>query len=477
MPVIFVTVEEALGDLAQLKRGERVLIHAAAGGVGLVAIQYAKYVGAEVFATAGAEELRLALAPEKHAYLRSLGVKYITSSRSGNKFEADMKNFLEQEDAEGVDVILNSLSHDDYISRSLSFLKTGGRFIEIGKRGIWSHQCFGSKETGYDGVEQAQPDVQGGRDSHSERWHRCPGNCSLTEAQTLHPLCTLQTCSEPCSAPCCKVTAQFLVEEGAKCIALLSRGGRAPPEAWFTGRSCGVSCELRDACHISRVQGRWEWLQASAIEVTVKRGDVSEEDAVKAFAKDFAKGPCVSLLHLAGALADGMLPALDREMFLKSYGPKVHGLRHLLRHVKFEDSAQFVLFSSTSSLFGAPGTWLCAASCSAEACSWQVAQDKATMPLRMPTWTPSLHFGPPKEAEVGMAVQKGTVQRAKASGIGPVLSNAWWALLTFDGRRELAAALSSMSSAERLEAIQQRVKRLADDVVGEELSRDDPLLE
>ena len=97
MPVIFVTVEEALGDLAQLKQGERVvatehvewrlqnkriestlalhgptarclmkvtvradenevLIHAAAGGVGLVAIQYAKYVGAEIFATAGAED-------------------------------------------------------------------------------------------------------------------------------------------------------------------------------------------------------------------------------------------------------------------------------------------------------------------------------------------------------------------------------------------------------------------------------------
>lgn len=72
-------------------------------------------------------------------------MKYITSSRSGNKFEADMKSFLEQEDAEGVDVILNSLSHDDYISRSLSFLKSGGRFIEIGKRGIWSHQCFGRR--------------------------------------------------------------------------------------------------------------------------------------------------------------------------------------------------------------------------------------------------------------------------------------------------------------------------------------------
>eukprot|EP00435_Cladocopium_sp_Y103_P027063 s784_g6.t1 len=132
MPVIFVTVEEALGDLAKLKPKERVLIHAAAGGVGLVAIQYAKFIGAEVYATAGAEE--------KHEFLRSLGVKYITSSRNGNKFEEDMKNFLKEQGVDGIDVVLNSLSHDDYIGRSLALLKPGGRFVEIGKRGIWSHQ-------------------------------------------------------------------------------------------------------------------------------------------------------------------------------------------------------------------------------------------------------------------------------------------------------------------------------------------------
>ena len=77
---------------------------------------------------------------EKHEYLRSLGVKHLTSSRNGARFEEEMRSFLEQEGAEGVDVVLNSLSHDDYIPRSLALLRTGGRFIEIGKRGIWSHQ-------------------------------------------------------------------------------------------------------------------------------------------------------------------------------------------------------------------------------------------------------------------------------------------------------------------------------------------------
>ena len=83
----------------------------------------------------------LSLCQEKHEYLRSkFGVKYITSSRSGIKFEEDMKTFLAEEGVDGVDVVLNSLSHDDYISRSLACLKSGGRFIEIGKRGIWTHQ-------------------------------------------------------------------------------------------------------------------------------------------------------------------------------------------------------------------------------------------------------------------------------------------------------------------------------------------------
>ena len=53
IPVAFVTAIYALGHLAKLEAGERVLIHAAAGGVGLAAIQFAKHRGAVVIATAG----------------------------------------------------------------------------------------------------------------------------------------------------------------------------------------------------------------------------------------------------------------------------------------------------------------------------------------------------------------------------------------------------------------------------------------
>eukprot|EP00952_Eustigmatos_sp_NYUAD-ZCMA_P008889 36844-Eustigmatos_ZCMA.PRE.1 len=111
VPSIFSTTDVALGDLAKLRRNERVLIHAATGGVGLAAVQYAQSVGAVVYATAGREE--------KHDYLRSLGVKYVTSSRDAEVFYRDMKSFLGEKGR--IDVVLNSLS-GDFITRSVEFL-------------------------------------------------------------------------------------------------------------------------------------------------------------------------------------------------------------------------------------------------------------------------------------------------------------------------------------------------------------------
>ena len=51
-----------------------------------------------------------------------------------------MKQFLAQDSAEGIDVVLNSLSHDNFIPRSLELLRKGGRFMEIGKRDVWSEE-------------------------------------------------------------------------------------------------------------------------------------------------------------------------------------------------------------------------------------------------------------------------------------------------------------------------------------------------
>jgi acyl transferase domain-containing protein/NAD(P)-dependent dehydrogenase (short-subunit alcohol dehydrogenase family) len=127
IPIPFLTVWLALYHLAHLERGQRVLIHAAAGGVGLAAVQLANRVGAEIFATAGS--------PEKRNYLLSLGVQHVLDSRSLD-FAAEI---LDQTAGHGVDVVLNSLA-GDFIPASLSVLAPNGCFLEIGRTGILSPQ-------------------------------------------------------------------------------------------------------------------------------------------------------------------------------------------------------------------------------------------------------------------------------------------------------------------------------------------------
>jgi myxalamid-type polyketide synthase MxaB len=127
MPIVFLTVEYALGVQAKLKAGERILIPSAAGGVGLAAVQFAQRVGAEIFATASAA---------KHDYLRSLGIQHISTTRDEEIFHREMSEMV---GSRGVDVVLNSLTSGEYVGKTVSLVAKGGRFVELGKRSIWSH--------------------------------------------------------------------------------------------------------------------------------------------------------------------------------------------------------------------------------------------------------------------------------------------------------------------------------------------------
>ena len=124
LPVAFITVIYALGHLAQLEAGEHVLVHAAAGGVGLAAIQYAKHRGAVVIATAGSKT--------KRTFLRLAGADHVLDSRD----LAFADQVREITGGAGVDVVLNSLS-GEAMERSLELLRPFGRFLELGKRDFY----------------------------------------------------------------------------------------------------------------------------------------------------------------------------------------------------------------------------------------------------------------------------------------------------------------------------------------------------
>ncbi len=130
VPTTFFTVYYALKHLANLQPGERVLIHGAAGGVGIAAIQLAQHLGAEVYATAGTEE--------KRDFVRMLGVEHVYDSRTLDFAE----QILADTQGEGVDVVLNSLA-GEAIRRNLQVLKPFGRFLELGKRDFFENTPIG----------------------------------------------------------------------------------------------------------------------------------------------------------------------------------------------------------------------------------------------------------------------------------------------------------------------------------------------
>jgi NADPH:quinone reductase-like Zn-dependent oxidoreductase len=129
LPTNYVTAYHALVELGRIARGESVLIHASAGGTGQAAIQIAQHFGAEVFATVGSQSkkdllMKTYAIPSDHIFYSrdtsfSQGVKSATGGR-------------------GVDLVLNSLAGEE-LRASWECIAPYGRFLEIGKKDIFSH--------------------------------------------------------------------------------------------------------------------------------------------------------------------------------------------------------------------------------------------------------------------------------------------------------------------------------------------------
>jgi D-arabinose 1-dehydrogenase-like Zn-dependent alcohol dehydrogenase len=125
LPTVAITVNTALNQVAGLRSGERVLLQATAGGVGLAGLQVAAGLGAHALGSAGS--------PAKRSLLRRLhGVSHAASSRD-TSFACDLAV-----SASGAHVVLNSLTSPGMVGAALALLRRGGRLVEIGKRDVWS---------------------------------------------------------------------------------------------------------------------------------------------------------------------------------------------------------------------------------------------------------------------------------------------------------------------------------------------------
>ena len=354
VPVVFSTAVLAF-ELSGLKGGERVLVHAGAGGVGLAAIQLAQGLGAEVHATASAPKRR---------YLESLGVTHVFDSRS-TRFGDDV---MEATDGEGVDVVLNSLTGEGFIEASLSCLKEGGRFVEIAKRGIWSE----------DAMREARPDV----DYHvlaldrllevePERVGRVlRGVMERVEAAELRPLRhSVWGLGEAREAMEYMSSGRHV----GKLVLRVSSGELREDGTYLvTGGLGGIGLELARwlADHGARslvLNGRREpgeeasaaveALRTRGVEVRVELADVTDGEAVAGMLERMDRGlpPLAGVFHSVGVLSDAALGNQDWNRFERVLWPKVLGAWHLHRATEERDLDLFVLFSSLTGVLGNAG--------------------------------------------------------------------------------------------------------------------------
>ena len=357
LPSVFTTCVLSF-DLAELKTGERVLIHAGAGGVGLAAIQLAQAAGAEVFATASAP---------KQAYLRSLGVAHVFDSRQ----TAFGQDILEATGGEGVDVVLNSLTGPGFIDASLSCLAHGGRFIELGRRDILSEEEMAA----------ARPDVS----------YSILDLYTLKENDPARPGAALRGVVEQLAAG--ETTALVhsrwpLSEAGAAMefmraarhigkiiltVSPLQRGRLRQDRTYLvTGGLGGIGCLMAEwladrGAGAIVLNGRREpdpaaqetidRLAARGATVRVELADVTDAGALDDMLvrMDRELPPLGGVIHSVGLLSDAALGNQSRETFEQVLWPKVLGAWHLHRATENRDLDLFVLFSSVAGVLGNPG--------------------------------------------------------------------------------------------------------------------------
>jgi acyl transferase domain-containing protein/NADPH:quinone reductase-like Zn-dependent oxidoreductase/SAM-dependent methyltransferase/acyl carrier protein len=370
IPVVFMTSWHALRNVARLREGERVLVHAGAGGVGMAAIQIALHLGADVIATAGS--------PSKRALLKTLGVEHVIDSRRGDFAEAVMN----LTDGKGVDVVLNALA-GEAIPMGLSCLAEFGRFIEIGKRDIYQNARIPLRPLRNNASFHvvAMDAIFHGNE---ELTRQMLGEISaLVEEGVLRPL--------PYRAfPASRIDSAFRLMSSGKHIGkvvvsfpapFVPRRGELPPSGFevkpdgcylITGAFGGygkilarwlVDCGGRHLALTSRSGASnpdaaefVAELQDRGVSVRVVSADVSSpSDVQKVFAEIKSSGqPLRGVFHLAMVIDDAPLAALTPERMRSVLKPKAQGawlLHEATRKMKLDC---FVMFSSVSSIFGNP---------------------------------------------------------------------------------------------------------------------------
>jgi NADPH:quinone reductase-like Zn-dependent oxidoreductase/acyl carrier protein len=352
VPVVFLTAYYGLVDMAQLESGETLLVHAAAGGVGMAAVQLARHLGANVFATAS---------PSKWEQLRRWDIddSHLASSRTLEFKE----KVLDATSGRGVDVVMNALVRE-FVDASLALLPRGGRFIELGKLDVRDPEAVGREHPGVcyrafdlteveperiqemlsaivrlfeNGALQHLPvtawDIRHGVDAFRFlRDGRHVGKIVLTVPQVLDSGGTVLVTGG--TGGLGALVARDLAERGAERLVLVSRrGGEAEGAQALRAGLAELGCEARlVAC------------------------DVADREQLAGLLDSIpAEFPLTGVVHAAGVLEDGVIETLDAQQLDRVLRPKLDAAVLLDELTERAGVREFVLFSSAAAALGSPG--------------------------------------------------------------------------------------------------------------------------
>ncbi|WP_217215489.1 type I polyketide synthase [Streptomyces sp. AC550_RSS872] len=352
--VTYLTAYYGLVDLGGLRPGQNVLIHAGAGGVGSAALQLARHLGAEVYATAS---------PGKWDTLRAHG---LDSAHIANSRTLDFEQwFLESTDGHGMDVVLDCLA-GEFVDAGLRLLPRGGRFLEMGKTDKRDPEQVAAAHPGV--AYQAYDLPEAGLDRIHEMLVTLTG---LFEAGVLRPPHLNTFDIREARAAFRALSQAALVGKAVLTLpgepfpthgTVLITGGTGMLGALLARHlvtEYGVTGLLLTSRRGPDAPGAAE-LQAELTEagahVTVAACDITDRDQLAALLADLpADRPLTAVLHTAAALDDGLIESLTPERTRAVLEPKVLGALHLHELTRDLGLGAFVLFSSMAGTMGAPG--------------------------------------------------------------------------------------------------------------------------